>query len=602
MEKPSDTLSILVLILLLTSLGCESRPSAPETAAPSPPPPSESGTDLTRPADEVPAQAAPVPGFSDDGFRRVYSLVENRHALHLYDTGLLVDFGAPSAYKYTQGRWRGSWQAGREEAGRPVAYTDGIGATFRFPLVAVDSDFELVLRMRAVGDDQRMDVFLNGDEPLPTVTGLPDAWGVVRVRLPQTRLVPGENQIRLHFRRSIRSSELGRTAGGFDFARLRPIEAEAGPEEGPAAFPRVPLVFTPVVGPNWAALHAPQYGTLAAYLTVPEGARLRLRLASEPTLQTAAAHIVIRSDDTAPATLWEGTVTNDPVSIEADLSAYANEVVRLELTGDGPVQSGNLFWIDPHLAVEERPVTSPATEGPQHVLIWLIDTLRADHFDVYNPSTPVQTPNLTEFAEQCVVFERASVQGNSSLPASASIHTGTYPTVHGIVSSSANIGRDMPVLGEAFETAGFATALFSSNGYVSESRGFGRGYDAYRNLIHEPGRPDSEYLWPLANDWLTERLEAGPEERWFVYLNTIDPHVPYDPPTELLQRYHPEPYAGRIRPRATGSCSTAWASAASATRTSLSSSPCTMARSPIMTGGSAKCCRPCRRKSDSTTP
>ena len=51
--------------------------------------------------------------------------------------------------------------------------------------------------------------------------------------------------------------------------------------------------------------------------------------------------------------------------------------------------------------------------------------------------------------------------------------------------------------------AGFKTAMFSSNGYVSSKWGFDRGWDVNRNFIRESLPNGSEYLWKTAKAWLT---------------------------------------------------------------------------------------------------
>jgi arylsulfatase A-like enzyme len=390
-----------------------------------------------------------------------------------------------------------------------------------------------------------MDVFLNGDQLGSTISNLPVEWGELRINLPADRLVEGENKVRFHFARS-ETTDQGRTAGGFDWARIQAVSINPYSEHQDGYFGVLnrdtehPILVSPI------------YGGFAAYVTPPAGSRLRLFVNSEGVdpEHSQNVRIVISTDGAEPVVVWEGTISADgltPVDIELD--PWADEVIRIDLRGTGGVAAGAIHWTAPTIWTRTGESRTIAEEArPQRILIWLIDTLRPDHYPVYNPDSRVQTPNISEFSNRCATFLRASVQGNSSLPSSASIHSATYPTVHRLNSGDRRIPRDLTLIAEPFDAAGWATALHSSNGYVAERRRFVEGYDDYRNLIQEHGRAHTERLWPLSLEW----LDSVREERWFDFLNTIDPHVPYDPPEEILSVYHPEPYTGRIRPRSTG--------------------------------------------------
>ncbi|MBN1947272.1 MAG: sulfatase-like hydrolase/transferase [Bradymonadales bacterium] len=497
------------------------------------------------PADEPPA--APLEGWTDQGFRTVFRFVDNRHLLHNYDTGLFINFGHPSALKYVRGRASGTyWQEGRTEESRPVAWTDGIRGAFFFPLLEVTTDLELVVRMRAT-DNQRMDVFLNGEQVRSTLTGLSTDWSELRIPLPARFLKVGENRVRFHFARSDRTPDRGRTAGGFDYARIQPPGADPWPAHQLGSFELVER------DDGKKALTTPGYGARVVYLTLPEEGRLRTRLALDPAgseQEEVPAAIRLYRDGEEPQVLWEGVATVEPRPIEVALEPFAGQVVRLELRGLADVGEGRLQWIEPELVVPERPARSlDETTRPRHVLIWLADALRPDYFAVYNPQTPVQAPHFVEFAQQCVIFRRATVQGNTSLPSSGSLLTSTYQVVHRMTQPGRRLPSSLTVLAEPFRQAGWATGLFSSNGFVNDGRGFARGSQTYRNLIHEPGRAHTERLWPLSRDWIGEQTTGS----WLSFVWTVDPHVPYDPPPEILTLYYPETYRGSIQPRATGS-------------------------------------------------
>ena len=104
------------------------------------------------------------------------------------------------------------------------------------------------------------------------------------------------------------------------------------------------------------------------------------------------------------------------------------------------------------------------------------------------------------------------------------------------------------LVSEHLKAQGFATASFIANGYVSDRFGFDQGWDHYTNFIREGKNTDASAVFGEAQQW----IESHHDRRFFVYIQTIDPHVPYDPPAEYLRMYDPrEDYAGQVTPRST---------------------------------------------------
>jgi len=91
--------------------------------------------------------------------------------------------------------------------------------------------------------------------------------------------------------------------------------------------------------------------------------------------------------------------------------------------------------------------------------------------------------------------------------------------------------------------AGFHTGAFICNGYVSGKFGFRRGWSTYRNYIREGRRTRSEFVAADVLSWLDKRPEDKP---FFLYVHTIDPHVPYRPPSNVLSLYGDPDYKGPV--------------------------------------------------------
>ena len=159
-----------------------------------------------------------------------------------------------------------------------------------------------------------------------------------------------------------------------------------------------------------------------------------------------------------------------------------------------------------------------------HVVVIVIDTLRADHTSAYGYARET-TPNLARMAEQGVRFERAWAQAPWTLPSMVSLFTGRYVTAN-----YASVPASATTLAERMKGAGYSTAAVVANPLLFEGTGFERGFDAYEVAAHDPRRKTmrADDVTRLAR----AHIEAidGPFFGWF---HLYDPHYPYRPPARL---------------------------------------------------------------------
>ena len=172
-----------------------------------------------------------------------------------------------------------------------------------------------------------------------------------------------------------------------------------------------------------------------------------------------------------------------------------------------------------------------------------MDTVRADKLRPFNPETRVRTPGLDAWAARAAVFTQARTQENWTKPSVATLLTGLYPWQHTATSDAAVLPESAQMLSERLGAEGFHTAAFICNGYVSDAFGFRQGWRSWRNYIREGRRTQARFVAADVLEWLDARDTEAP---FFLYVHTIDPHVPYIPPPELLAEYDPEPYEGPI--------------------------------------------------------
>jgi len=168
------------------------------------------------------------------------------------------------------------------------------------------------------------------------------------------------------------------------------------------------------------------------------------------------------------------------------------------------------------------------------------DTLRADHVPIHF-DTDVQAPNFKKLAEEGASFKLAYVEGNESKTSHASLFSGMYPNKHHVIGKG-RLKSELKLLPEAIQDAGYRTAGFMGNGYVSEPWGFVQGWDTYKNELRDEGRFDGPSLAQTGVNWAAKNTDVP----FFLYIGTVDAHVTYRSHEGIIEHYESEPYKGRF--------------------------------------------------------
>jgi len=491
------------------------------------------------------APAAPAAPIDASGFRTAIDLYANRVHAGLYRDGrLLVDAGGLDFLKYVDGGWKTSWLLGTKDEGKPAALVAGLSAMAFLPVDADAKveDATLSITMRALAPQQRVSLFVN-EKPLSTLE-VDKASKRYDVAVPAALLHPGDNRVRLTFKSAVDVPGGKRAAAAVTSLALGP--ASLGPPAGslaPLAAREVDLsgARRRALVPGGAA------SRVSFYVQLPEGAHLAFATGGAPPGGSVLAQVAV---DGKPArTVHEANVGAGAGWTDAlvDLGAAGGQAARIDLIVRGA--KGDVAWGEPRIVVK-APAAEAAAQQPKfdHIFVWMVDTLRADKLRPYNAKSRVATPNYDAFAADATRFAWAQVPGTWSLPSHASLLTGVYPTVHRATAHEAKLSRDVPFVAEEMKKAGFKTAMFSSNGYISSKWGFDRGWDVNRNFIRESLPNGSEYLWKTAKAWLQPIVA----KKQFAYLATIEPHVAYTPRKEFLVKYWDKPYVGPIKPVQSG--------------------------------------------------
>ncbi len=189
-----------------------------------------------------------------------------------------------------------------------------------------------------------------------------------------------------------------------------------------------------------------------------------------------------------------------------------------------------------------------------NVVVIVADTFRRDHLGAYgNPY--IRTPHLDEFARSSVVFDRHTISSFPTMPARADILTGTFSYAH---MGWEPLPRHLLTVPEVLSKAGYLTmGIVDTPFFIRNGFGYDRGFDDFvwvrgqgdDTRPHE--RADARRTWRSEEDRMVARtmteaerwLERHYDERFFLYVDTWDPHEPWDAPDYYTAKYR-DGYAG----------------------------------------------------------
>jgi len=186
---------------------------------------------------------------------------------------------------------------------------------------------------------------------------------------------------------------------------------------------------------------------------------------------------------------------------------------------------------------------------PHSVLLVTLDTTRADHIGCYGRAD-AGTPALDGLAARGVRFERAYTTVPVTLPAHATLLTGSYPPYHGVRDNVLfRLDDAAETLAETSRRAGHRTAAFLSGVPLSAIFGLDQGFDVYDEAFGSGGNRGRMLERP-ADRTVAAALEwfagVGADEGFFLWVHLFDPHLPLTPPPEFARRFPERPYQAEI--------------------------------------------------------
>jgi len=202
------------------------------------------------------------------------------------------------------------------------------------------------------------------------------------------------------------------------------------------------------------------------------------------------------------------------------------------------------------------------------------DTFRRDYLGCYGNNW-IHTEHLDRFAGDSVIFDKAYIASFPTIPHRHDIFTGRYTFIY---STWAPLPRNEVILSQLLRQAGYVTMLIVDTPHmIRDAHYFDRGFDGWwwirgqehdRYMTNPPKDPEErqkalgrQYLQNVslrrfeedyfvaktmtsAIKWL--ELNYDQHEKFFLHIDTFDPHEPWDPPKWYAEMYDPEWKGGDV--------------------------------------------------------
>lgn len=167
------------------------------------------------------------------------------------------------------------------------------------------------------------------------------------------------------------------------------------------------------------------------------------------------------------------------------------------------------FFIVPGIGDVARADTRP------NIVIYLVDTLRADRLNTYGYQRRQTSPWLDALAREGVLFKRCCAPSPWTMPTVASLFLSQYPAEHRMLGTYDRLPAKADTLAERLKRRGFATYTAFASGFLGPEFALDQGFDhKMRQLI---------FNGQHVNGLLGRNVRTP----MFLYIHTVEPHNPY---------------------------------------------------------------------------
>jgi arylsulfatase A-like enzyme len=207
--------------------------------------------------------------------------------------------------------------------------------------------------------------------------------------------------------------------------------------------------------------------------------------------------------------------------------------IRLRASGAGPAARWEGLGFSGGSDVDVARAIPQRVSPPRLIVVYVMDALRADRLGEASPT-------CNRLAREGMVFKAHRSVAPNTLPSTKALFTGRAFVSNGGWKLSP---EDGPTLAERLRAAGYRTGLFSGNPHAGRAFGTDRGFEHVAEEVIFDGvkragalryNDNAERVHAAALAWLRSLPPGG---KAFLYLHTIHPHNPYDPPEPFRSRF-----------------------------------------------------------------
>ncbi|TME71728.1 MAG: sulfatase [Chloroflexi bacterium] len=214
----------------------------------------------------------------------------------------------------------------------------------------------------------------------------------------------------------------------------------------------------------------------------------------------------------------------------------------------------------------DAPAAGVPAGGAKPNVLWIVmDTTRADHLSAYGYQRPT-TPNLDAIAAEGTLFENAIAQAPWTVPSHFQMVTSRYTAGRQSILDS-----DFVTAAEMLKANGYETGAVLANFLLGRRSGFEQGFDkvvdgpvtifclsvlekipVIKALLRLNIFPSNAVIGLLdrkeflegagaradaVNEQAARWIERQGSQPFFLFINYMDPHDPYDPPQPFRDRF-----------------------------------------------------------------
>jgi arylsulfatase A-like enzyme len=477
----------------------------------------------------------------------VRTLIKEAVRAEMWRDGLFIDMGTRDEHKFTLGGYGSGWKESRtsgETTHTEAAITSNLRVDLAWPGVE-----KIVIRARSPVKGQVLSLKVDGKKVGGRKTSTD--WEAHTFELPAP-LSKGRHDLSLKLLR--RAQKKGGPAVQVDWIWLATAKGTTDSPPKPTKVATIDLERPrrALVGTNGRRysfyLVVPHDGVLVFDYGADQKTTFRVDVTADgsPEGKTPALATETVFERTERAQSWK--------EAQADLSKWAGKLVRLDLVTAPAAEgsAGKAGWGEPEIMRPgdgpEVPVVTPAARA-KNLIVIVVDTVRKDVYEPFVQKSRVKAPVMKGLAKESVWFDAAYANAPWTKPSTATILSGLYPATHKAEGFRSVLPKEVTLLSEHLQERGFETGAFVGNAFISDDFGFNKGWSYFSNYAREDKPTEAVRLFKDALAWVKKR---DPQKRFFLYMQTMDPHVPYAVPESYLKRYYPGSYEGRLGEAFTG--------------------------------------------------